>query len=158
MEFDPSRKPRMLSFVDRQQSNDRNLDLERNRRRLLKLGVASIVAASLPRGPLHAQSAPLSCSPPIPQNHEPSNGGPCPYPIPWLDKNGNHNQSPMANVELSNIYHFKGKLARCNGFHGIGTDNKGIRLAWGTPSTDYSYMAGEYWAARQPHQTIFSHT
>jgi hypothetical protein len=64
----------------------------------------------------------------------------------------------MANTELSNIYHFRGKLARCNGFHGIGTDNKGNRLAWGTPTTDYSYMAGEYWAGRQPHQAIFSHT
>ena len=38
----------------------------------------------------------------------------------------------MANVELSNIFHFKGKLARCNGFHGMDTDNKGNRLAWGT--------------------------
>jgi hypothetical protein len=64
----------------------------------------------------------------------------------------------MANVELSNIYHFKGKLARCNGFHGMGTDNQGNRLAWGTPTTDYSYMAGEYWAARQPHQAVFAHT
>jgi len=131
-----------------------SMDLGLNRRRLLKLGAASIVAASLPARLLHAQS----CAPPIPQNHAPSNGGPCPYPIPWLDKNGNHNQSPMPNVELSNIYHFNGKLARCNSFHGMGTDNKGNRLAWGTPTTDYSYMAGEYWAARQPHQAIFAHT
>ena len=86
------------------------------------------------------------------------NGDTDPYPIPWLDKNGNHNQSPMPNVELSNIYHFKGKLARCNGFHGMGTDNKGNRLAWGNPTTDYSYMAGEYWAARQAHQAIYTHT
>jgi len=98
-----------------------------------------------------------SCAPPIP-NGAPSNGGSCPYPIPWLDKNGNHNQIPMPNVELSNIYHFKGKLARCNGFHGMGTDNQGNRLAWGTPTTDYSYMAGEYWAGRQAHQAIFAHT
>ncbi|MCU1311314.1 MAG: hypothetical protein JWO20_2439 [Candidatus Angelobacter sp.] len=158
MDFVPNRKPRMVSFVDRQDRDDRCLDMERNRRSLLKLGVASIVAASLRGGALHAQSAPLSCSPPIPQNHEPSNGGPCPYPIPWLDKNGNHNQSPMPNVELSNIYHFKGKLGRCNAFHGMGTDNKGNRLAWGAPSTDYSYMSGKYWAARQAHQAIFSHT
>jgi hypothetical protein len=158
MEFSLDRKPTVLTLIDRRQSNDRSSDLELNRRRLLKLGVASIVAASLPGRPLHAQSAPQSCSPPIPQNHAPSNGGPCPYPIPWLDKNGNHNQSPMPNVELSNIYHFKGKLARCNGFHGMGTDNKGNRLAWGTPTTDCSYMAGEYWAARQEHQAIFAHT
>src|SRR5579864_496172 len=98
-----------------------------NRRRWLKLSVASGVAASL----AGAQSSPQACSPPIPQHREPSNGGLCPYPIPWLDKNGNHNQAAMPNVELSSIYHFKGKLARCNGFHGVGTDNKGNRLAWG---------------------------
>jgi hypothetical protein len=124
---------------------------------LLKLGAASIVAASLPSRSLAAQSATESCAPPIPQNHTPANGGPCPYPIPWLDKNGSHNRPAGPNVELSNIYHFKGKLARCNGFHGMGIDNKGNRLAWGTPTTDYSYMAGEYWAARQPQQGILAH-
>ena len=131
---------------------------ELSRRRWLKLGVSSAAAVWLPSPVLGAQSEPPSCAPPIPQNHEPSNGGSCPYPIPWLDKNGNHNQIPMPNVELSNIYHFKGKLARCNGFHGMGTDNKGNRLAWGTPTTDYSYMAGEYWAGRQAHQAVFAHT
>ena len=131
---------------------------ELDRRRWLKLGVTSAVAAALPSDLLRAQSAPQACAPSIQQDHSPSNGGSCPYAIPWLDKNGNHNQSPMPNVELSNIYHFNGKLARCNGFHGMGTDNKGNRLAWGTPTTDYSYMAGEYWAARQAHQAVFAHT
>jgi hypothetical protein len=129
-----------------------------DRRRALKLGLASAVAATLRGGMLQAESVPQQCSPPIPQNHAPANGGSCPYPIPWLDKNGNHNQSPMPNAELSNIYHFKGKLARCNGFHGMGTDSKGNRLAWGTPTTDFSYMGGEYWAARQAHPAVFSHT
>jgi hypothetical protein len=129
---------------------------ELERRRLLKMALAS--AVSLPNGTLHAQPAQQTCAPPIPTNHAPSNGGSCPYPIPWLDKNGNHNQSPMPNVELSNIYHFKGRLARCNDFHGMGTDNKGNRLSWGSPITDYSYMDGEYWAARQGHQAIFAHT
>jgi hypothetical protein len=129
-----------------------------DRRRWLKLSVTSAVAASLPGALVGAQSSPQPCSPPIPQNREPSNGGLCPYPIPWLDRNGNHNQPAAPNVELSSIYHFKGKLARCSGFHGMGTDNKGNRLAWGTPTTDYSYMAGEYWAARQPHRGIFAHT
>jgi hypothetical protein len=129
------------------------------RRNWLKMGVASAIAAALPRAfQQQAQAQEASCGPPIPQNHAPSNGGSCPYPIPWLDKNGNHNQSPGPNVELSSIYHFKGKLARCNGFHGMGTDAKGNRLPWGTPTTDYSYMAGEYWAARQAHQAIFAHT
>jgi hypothetical protein len=154
--FDP--KSTALSQFDRRHDNGRSPDLELDRRGLLKLGFGSVFAASLPGGLLHAQSTLPSCAPSIPRDHGPSNGGPCPYPIPWLDKNGNHNQSPMPNVELSNIYHFKGKLARCNGFHGMGTDNKGNRLAWGAPTTDYSYMAGEYWAAREAHQAIFTHT
>jgi len=158
MEFIPDAKPLLTTLPGPHSSTHRGPDLELNRRRLLKLAVSSIVGAQLPGWPLHAQSAAQSCSPLIPKNRAPSNGGPCPYPIPWLDKNGNHNQSPMPGVELSNIYHFKGKLARCNGFHGIGTDNKGNRLAWGTPTTDFSYMAGEYWAARQAHQAIFAHT
>jgi len=138
-------------------ARDRAFRFELNRRRWLGLGVSAAVAAWLP-GRLSAQSASSACEPPIPQNHEPSNGGSCPYPIPWLDKNGNHNQPAAPNVELSSIYHFKGKLARCSGFHGMGTDNKGNRLAWGTPTTDYSYMAGEYWAARQAHEAVFAHT
>jgi len=116
------------------------------------------LAVWLPGTRLDAQSAPQACAPTIPQNHEPSNGGSCPYPIPWLDKNGDHNQAAMPNVELSSIYHFKGKLARCNAFHGMGTDNKGNRRAGGTPTTDYSYMAGEYWAGRQAHRAVFAHT
>ncbi len=132
--------------------------LQLNRRGWLRLGFISATTALLRGTLLRAQSQQQGCAPPIPQNHAPSNGGPCPYPIPWLDKNGNHNQPAMPNVELSSIYHFKGKLARCNGFHGMGTDNKGNRLAWGTPTTDYSYMAGEYWAGRQAHQSAFAHT
>jgi hypothetical protein len=128
------------------------------RRRFMKIGAASLALASLPKGRLHAQGMEQPCAPQIPIDRSPSNGGTCPYPIPWLDKNGNHNQPAMPNVELSNIYHFKGKLARCSGFHGMGTGNKGNRLAWGTPTTDYSYMAGEYWAARQAHQAVFAHT
>ena len=50
-----------------------------NRRRLLKVGVSSLVAAALPGLLLHAQFLPESCSPPIPQNHAPSNGGPWQY-------------------------------------------------------------------------------
>jgi hypothetical protein len=143
--------------IDQGHAGSHTSPLGLNRRRLLKLGFVSAVAASLP-SEVQAQSPPRACAPPIPQKHAPSNGGSCPYPIPWLDKNGNHNQSPMPNVELSNIYHFKGNLARCNGFHGMGTDNKGQRLTWGTPTTDYSYMAGEYWAGRQARQAIFAHT
>lgn len=139
-----------------QQHNSSHAQLDR--RSLIKLGAVTLAAASLPERLLHAQTTPQACSPPIPLDHSPSNGGACPYPIPWLDKNGNHNQIPLPNVELSSIYHFQGKLARCNGFHGMGTDNNGNRLAWGAPSTDYSYMDGEYWAGRQAHRAIFAHT
>lgn len=124
------------------------------RRRFLQLGAIaagfSTVSAFAP-----ALSASENCSPPIPSG--PFNGSTCPFPIPWLDKNGNHNQAPKADVEMSNIYHFKGRVARCAGFTGMGTDNQGNRLAFGTPTTDFSFMSGEYFAARQPQQGAFSH-
>jgi hypothetical protein len=104
------------------------------RRSWLGLGIATALGTSFGAVPVHSQSLPESCASLIPQKHEPSNGGSCPYPIPWLYKNGNHNQPAGPNVELSNIYHFKGKLARCSGFHGMGADNQGNRHAWGTRS------------------------
>jgi hypothetical protein len=127
-----------------------------SRRGMLKVGVATLAASPISVTLLRAQSQ--SCAPTIPADHSASNGGTCPYPIPWLDKNGNHNQPAAPNVELSSIYHFKGQLGRCSGFRGMGTDNRGNRLAWGTPTTDYSYMAGEYWAARQAQKGIYAHT
>src|SRR6266700_7647082 len=66
-----------------------------------------------------------------------ANGGTDPYPIPWLDKNGSHNQPAGANLEPSHIYHFKGRVARCSTFTGVGTDNQGNRIAFGSPTTDY---------------------
>jgi hypothetical protein len=83
-----------------------------------------------------------------PQQPATANGGPDPYPIPWLDKNGSHNQPAGPNLEPSHIYHFKGRVARCSTFTGMGTDNHGNRIAFGTPTTDYGVMQGEYWAAR----------
>ena len=124
------------------------------RRKCLAIGGMPAVASLLPAQFLSRDNT--ACSSPIP-NGTPSNGGPCPYPIPWLDKNGNHNQMPKVNVELNHIFHFKGKLARCAGFTGMGTDNYGNRLAWGTGTTDFSYMAGEYWAARRPQQGTYAH-
>src|SRR5260370_27463258 len=86
-----------------------------DRRRVLKLGATSLLMPFLLGRLLRAQTCTQPCAPPIPVDRPPSNGGWCPYPIPWLDKNGNHNQPAGPNVELSNIYHFKGKLARCSG-------------------------------------------
>jgi len=126
------------------------------RRRWLQIGGAAAVASLIPQPAFPIDRS--SCAPPIPKSG-PANGGPCPYPIPWLDKNGNHNQMPQPNVdlELNHIFHFKGKLGRAVGFTGMGTDNKGNRLAWGTQTTDYSYMMGEYWAARKAQEGVFSH-
>lgn len=86
-----------------------------------------------------------------------SNGGTDPYPIPWLDKNGSHNQPAGPNFEPSHIYHFNGRVARCSTFSGMGTDNQGNRVGFGTPTTDYGVMQGEYWAARVPQQGTFAH-
>jgi hypothetical protein len=87
----------------------------------------------------------------------PANGGTDPYPIPWLDKNGSHNQPAGPNLEPSHIYHFKGRVARCSTFTGMGTDNHGNRIAFGSPTTDYGVMQGEYWAARAAQQGTFTH-
>jgi hypothetical protein len=85
------------------------------------------------------------------------NGSTDPYPIPWLDKNGSHNQPAGPRLEPSHIYHFKGRIARCAGFVGMGTDNKGNRIAFGTPTTDYGFMQGEYFAGRTQQTGAFTH-
>ena len=86
------------------------------------------------------------------------NGGAAPFPIPWLDKNGSCNQAPGPGQEPSNIFHFKGRIARANGFTGMGTDNRGRRIPFGTITTDYSFMQGEYWAGRSERRGAFTHT
>jgi hypothetical protein len=91
------------------------------------------------------------------ENPPTANGGADPYPIPWLDKNGSHNQPAGPSLEPSHIYHFKGKVARCSTFNGMGTDNQGKRIAFGAPTTDYGVVQGEYWAARAPQQGTFTH-
>ena len=85
------------------------------------------------------------------------NGGTDPYPIPWLDKNGSHNQPAGPQLEPSHIYHFKGQVGRCADFVGMGTDNKGNRIAFGTPTTDYGFMEGEYFAGRTAQTAAFTH-
>lgn len=85
------------------------------------------------------------------------NGSPDPYPLPWLDKFGDHHQPAGENLDPSDIFHFKGKIVRCANFAGMGTDNKGNRVAFGAPSTDYGIMLGEYFAARASQQGAFVH-
>jgi hypothetical protein len=86
-----------------------------------------------------------------------ANGGADPFPIPWLDKNGSHNQPAGPNLEPSHVYHFKGQVARSSTFTGVGTDNKGDRVAFGSPTTDYGVMQGKYWAARTTQEGTFAH-
>ena len=64
---------------------------------------------------------------------------------------------PQPGAEPSSIFHFKGLVARCNDWVGMGTDNRGNRLAFGSPSTDFSVMSGEYFAARKPQTGVFAH-
>jgi hypothetical protein len=86
-----------------------------------------------------------------------ANGGSDPFPIPWVDKNGSHNQPAGPNLEPSHIYHFKGRVARSSTFTGMGSDNKGNRVAFGSATTDYGVMSGEYWAARTTQHGTFTH-
>jgi hypothetical protein len=60
-------------------------------------------------------------------------------------------------MDPSNIYHFKGRVARANNFTGMGTDNKGNRISFGAPSTDFSFLDGEYFAGRVPRPGTFTH-
>jgi hypothetical protein len=118
-----------------------------SRRDILKSSALALLPLTIPYGrfSLHEQE-PMT-----------ANGSTDPYPIPWLDKNGSHNQPAGPNLEPSHIYHFKGRVARCSTFTGMGTDNQGNRIAFGSPTTDYGVMQGEYWAARAAQQGTFTH-
>jgi hypothetical protein len=118
-----------------------------SRREILKAGGALLLPLAIP-GAIHALEA---------QSLSTANGGTDPYPIPWLDKNGSHNQPAGLNLEPSHIYHFKGRVARCSTFTGMGTDNKGNRIAFGSATTDYGLMQGDYWAGRATQQGAFTH-
>ena len=51
----------------------------------------------------------------------------------------------------------QGASRRSSTFTGVGTDNKGNRIAFGSPTTDYGVMQGEYWAARSAQHGSFTH-
>ena len=40
---------------------------------------------------------------------------------------------------------------------GMGTDNKGNRLAFGSPTTDNAIMQGDYFTGRMAHEGTFAH-
>ena len=120
---------------------------QHNRRDMLKSSALALLPLAIP-------SANHILGDPQPMT---ANGGTDPYPIPWLDKNGSHNQPASANLEPSHIYHFKGRVARYSTFTGTGTDNQGNQFAFGSPTTDYGVMLGEYWAGRAAQQGTFTH-
>ena len=122
-----------------------------SRRRFLGTGAAGGALLLPEAGPAFAVSSEPAAAPIEPD------GPSGPFPIPWLDKNGSHNQPAGPDLEPSHIYHFKGRVARSAGFKGVGTDNKGERLLFGTNTTDYGIMDGEYWAARAPQPGTFTH-
>lgn len=125
---------------------------EITRRRFLLSG-ASLAAASALKLPDRAIAAADQ------ERREPFvyDGSTYPFPIPWLDKNGSHNQPAGPDKEPSHIFHFKGKIARCADFIGMGTDNQGNRLAFGSPTTDNDIMQGEYFTGRTTHSGAFAH-
>lgn len=138
----------------------------RSRRGFLRtgFGVAAAGAAGLW---LPGCAKPMAATAPTPAPHnspietldrvEAIDGGTDPFPIPWLDKNGNHNQLPGPGMDPSNIFHFKGRVARANDFTGVGSDNEGRRRAFGTKTTDFSFMTGEYFAGRTAREGMFGH-
>ncbi len=116
------------------------------------LGIAGAGAASL----VLSDNATAADSP-AQSEHPTYNGSTDPYPLPWLDKFGDHHQPASPTLDPSDIFHFKGRIVRCADFVGVGTDNGGNRIAWGAPSTDFGIMQGEYFAARAPQNGAYVH-
>jgi hypothetical protein len=115
------------------------------------LGLA-LVAALLPSATAQGPGRPETGQPLFDYD-----GSKEPFPIPWLDANGSHNQMPGIEQEPSHIYHFKGLVARCNGFAGNGSDGAGNPVSFGTKTTDFGLMVGEYYAGRTVQEGAFVH-
>jgi hypothetical protein len=124
------------------------------RREIIRAGALAVIPLAVPSAMHAQQDQPPQGSATITTT---ANGGTDPYPIPWLDKNGSHNQPAGPNLEPAHIYHFKGRVARSSTFTGMGTDKKGNRIAFGSPTTDYGVMQGEYWGARTTQHGTFTH-
>ncbi|HSD20672.1 MAG TPA: hypothetical protein VLC54_11575 [Anaeromyxobacter sp.] len=126
-----------------------------SRRRLLTTGLGALGVVGAGRLALAAPAAESRGGDVL---AAPVGGSAEPSAIPWLDKNGSHNQSPGPGMDPSNIFHFKGRIARANDFEGTGKDGQGNPLAWGAPSTDFSFIEATYWpTSRIERRGIFSH-
>ena len=112
---------------------------------VIGLGTAAVSASSLitacASGGLGARTRDATIPPPVGGSDEP-------YPIPWLDKNGSHNQAGPR-LEPSHIFHFKGRVARSADFVGSGVSGSGERLPFGLATTDNSFMDGECWTSQR---------
>ena len=87
-----------------------------------------------------------------------ANGGTDPYPIPWLDQK--RQPQSACGTESGALRTFTTSRVwspGCSTFTGMGTDNLGNRIGFGSPTTDYGLMQGEYWAARTPQHGAFTH-
>ncbi len=114
-------------------------------------GAARLGGLALAAGPKEKKPRGDVMAPPV-------GGSPEPSAIPWLDKNGSHNQMPAPGMEPSSIFHFQGRIARANAFEGTGKDGAGNELPWGAVSTDFSFMDGTYWPTdRIERRGTFSH-
>jgi hypothetical protein len=111
------------------------------------VGVGAAAAAI---APTRARAAPARSGAVI---AAPVGGSDEPYPIPWLDKNGSHNEPAGPGQEPSSIFHFQGRVARAANFTGSGVDGHGERLAFGSPTTDNSFMQGECWTSKRRART-----
>ncbi len=113
--------------------------------RMIGLGTAAVGASSVftacASGGLETKSRGDAIPAPVGGSDEPN-------PIPWLDKNGSHNQAGPR-LEPSHIFHFKGRVARCADFVGSGVSDSGERLPFGLATTDNSFMDGECWTSQR---------
>src|SRR5258708_20571841 len=96
-----------------------------SRRFLLKSGATALFSFVVPPSNNAFPDQPLPTA----------NGGTDPYPIPWLDKNGSHNQPAGPNLEPSHVYPFNGRVARCSTFTGMRPANQANPVASCSPTT-----------------------
>jgi hypothetical protein len=102
------------------QRNDSGDTGRRGFLRVIGLGTAAVGASSI----LTAGASGLEARTRDATIPSPVGGSDEPYPIPWLDKNGSHNQAGPR-LEPSHIFHFKGRIARSAHFVGGGVDGSG---------------------------------
>jgi hypothetical protein len=129
-----------------------------------QLGMFGCVDAQSGKGPAEATSSDSQLPAKLAVDQAPAlpmlfdyDGSKEPFPIPWLDTNGSHNQMPGIRQEPSHIYHFNGLVARCNSFVGTGTDQDGNPAPFGTKTTDFGVMMGEHYTGRTVQKVALVH-